>query len=416
MRRSPPSTSRPTRTRRRPSSRSSPRAPASLRRKERYVTIPIEIAVASTPGLRFIRSNTVYALSFIRLQFEYGRDYHFVRQQTVNRLAGATLPQGVQPVISPAGGISEILRYELRGPPDMDVMQLKTLQDWVVERKLRIVPGIADVIVLGGKTKEFQAEIDLNRLMAYRLTLPQVIAAISASNSNVGGRTIAMGEQSVNVRGLGVVASLEDIRNIVLLQQGGVPVLLSDVAKVQIGFTPRLGIAGRDDKTDVVTGIVLMQKFERTMDVVRRVAAAVERINSDGSLPPGVKIVPFYDRGDLVAVTVQTVLHNMFFGIALIFLIQWLFLGNLRCALIVSATIPVALFLAVIITVLRGESANLLSVGAIDLGIIVDSTVIMMENSLLPPTPPCALYSPSRAAARTAPIPTARSSPSSSCP
>ena len=234
--------------------------------------------------------------------------------------------------------------------------------------------------MLGGKTKEFQAEIDLNRLMAYRLTLPQVIAAISASNSNVGGRTIAMGEQSVNVRGLGVVASLEDIRNIVLLQQGGVPVLLSDVAKVQIGFTPRLGIAGRDDKTDVVTGIVLMQKFERTMDVVRRVRAAVERINSDGSLPPGVKIVPFYDRGDLVAITVQTVLHNMFFGIALIFLIQWLFLGNLRCALIVSATIPVALFLAVIITVLRGESANLLSVGAIDLGIIVDSTVIMMEN------------------------------------
>ena len=347
---------------------------------ERYVTIPIEIAVASTPGLRFIRSNTVYGLSFIRLQFEYGRDYYFVRQQTVNRLAGATLPQGVQPVISPAGGISEIMRYELRGPPEMDVMQLKTLQDWVVERKLRIVPGIADVIVLGGKTKEFQAEIDLNRLMAYRLTLPQVIAAISASNSNVGGRTIAMGEQSVNVRGLGVVTSLEDIRNIVLLQQGGVPVLLSDVAKVQIGFTPRLGIAGRDDKTDVVTGIVLMQKFERTMDVVRRVAAAIERINSDGSLPTGVKIVPFYDRGDLVAVTVQTVLHNMFFGIALIFLIQWIFLGNLRCALIVSATIPVALFLAVIITVLRGESANLLSVGAIDLGIIVDSTVIMMEN------------------------------------
>src|SRR6187399_2968692 len=263
---------------------------------ERYVTIPIEIAVSSTPGLKFIRSNTVYGLGFIRLQFEYGRDYHFVRQQTINRLKDAVLPAGVLPVISPAGGISEIFRYELTGPPGMDVMQLKTLQDWVVERKLRIVPGIADVIVLGGKTKEFQAEIDLNRLMAYRLTLPQVIAAISASNSNVGGRTIAMGEQSVNVRGLGVVTSLEDIRNIVLLQQGGVPVLLSDVAKVQIGFTPRLGIAGRDDKTDVVTGIVLMQKFERTMDVVKRVRAAVERINSDGSLPSGVKIVPFYDR------------------------------------------------------------------------------------------------------------------------
>jgi Putative silver efflux pump len=145
----------------------------------------------------------------------------------------------------------------------------------------------------------------------------------------------------------------------VLTQQGGVPVLLSDVARCRIGFTPRLGIAGQDDKTDIIFGIVLMQKLERTMDVVTRVRAAVQRINTDGTLPPGVKIVPFYDRGDLVAVTVRTVLHNMFFGIALIFLIQWLFLGNLRCALIVAATIPVALLLAVIITVLRGESANL---------------------------------------------------------
>jgi cobalt-zinc-cadmium resistance protein CzcA len=347
---------------------------------ERYVTIPLEIAVASTPGLKYIRSNTVYALGFIRLQFEYGLDYHFVRQQALNRLKDAVLPAGVQPVISPAGGISEIFRYELKGPPDMDLIQLKTLQDWVVERKLRIVPGVADVAVLGGKTKEFQAEIDLNKMMAYGLTLPQIMTAISNGNANVGGRTIALGEQSVNVRGLGVVKSLEDIRNIVVTQQGGVPVLLSDVAKVQIGFTPRLGIAGRDDKTDVIFGIVLMQKLERTMDVVTRVRAAVDKMNTDGSLPRGVKVETFYDRGDLVAITVRTVLHNMLFGIALIFLIQWVFLGNLRCALIVSATIPVALLLAVMITVLRGESANLLSVGAIDLGIIVDSTVIMLEN------------------------------------
>ena len=340
---------------------------------ERYVTIPIEIAVASTPGLKFIRSNTVYALGFIRLQFEYGRDYYFVRQQALNRLKDVELPPGVQPVISPAGTISEIFRYQLNGPPGMDLIELKTLQDWVVERRLRIVPGVADVLVLGGKTKEFQAEIDLNRMMAYGLTLPQIITAIAASNANVGGRTISLGEQSVNVRGLGVLTSLEDIGNIVLTQQGGVPVLLSDVAKIQIGFTPRLGIAGRDDTTDIVFGIVLMQKFERTMEVVTRVRAAVAKLNTDGSLPPGVQIEPFYDRGDLVAVTVHTVLHNMLFGIALIFLIQWLFLGNLRCALIVAATIPVALFLAVIITVLRGESANLLSVGAIDLGIIVDA-------------------------------------------
>src|SRR5262250_3655655 len=208
---------------------------------ERYVTIPLEIAVSSTPGLKYIRSNTVYALGFIRLQFEYGRDYHFVRQQTLNRLKDTVLPPGVQPVISPAGGISEIFRYELKGPPGMDLIELKTLQDWVVERRLRIVPGVSDVLVLGGKTKEYQAEIDLNRLIAFGLTLPQVMNAISASNSNVGGRTLAMGEQSVNVRGLGNVRSLDDIGNIVLTQQNGVPVLLSDVAKVQVGFVPRLG-------------------------------------------------------------------------------------------------------------------------------------------------------------------------------
>lgn len=347
---------------------------------ERYVTIPLEIAVASTPGLTFIRSNTVFALGFIRLQFEYGRDYNFVRQQVINRLKDATLPAAVTPVISPAGGISEILRYQLKGPPGMDLIELKTIQDWVVERKLRVVPGVADISVLGGKTKEYQAEIDLDRLRAYGLTLPQIINSISTSNANVGGRTIAVGEQSVNVRGVGALGSLSDIDNIVISQQGGLPVLLSDIARDRVGFTPRLGIAGRDKQDDVIFGIVLMQKLERTMDVVTRVRAAIERINKDGSLPPGVKIDPFYDRGDLVAITVSTVMHNMLFGIGLIFLIQWIFLGNLRCAIIVAATIPVALFLAVIITVLRGDSANLLSVGAIDLGIIVDGTVIMVEN------------------------------------
>ncbi|HSV25874.1 MAG TPA: efflux RND transporter permease subunit, partial [Xanthobacteraceae bacterium] len=165
---------------------------------ERYVTIPIEIAVASTPGLKYIRSNTVYALGFIRLQFEYGRDYYFVRQQTLNRLKEAVLPSAVQPVISPGGGVSEIFRYELKGPPDMDLIELKTLQNWVVERKLRTVAGVADVATIGGKTKEFQAEVDLNLMMAYGLTLPQIMNAISSGNSNVGGRTIEMGEQSVN--------------------------------------------------------------------------------------------------------------------------------------------------------------------------------------------------------------------------
>jgi cobalt-zinc-cadmium resistance protein CzcA len=347
---------------------------------ERYVTIPIEIAVASTPGLKYIRSNSVFALGFIRLQFEYGRDYYFVRQQALNRLKDVELPNGVQPVISPAGTISEIFRYQLVGPPGMDLIELRTLQDGGVVRRLRLVPGVSDVLVLGGKTKEFQAEIDLDRMRAFNLTLPQIVTAIGASNANVGGRTISLGEQAVNVRGLGVLTSVKDMDNIVLTQQGSLPVLLSDIAKNQVGFRPRLGLAGRDDVTDVVNGIVLMQKFERTMEVVTRVREAVAKLNTDGTLPKGVQIVPFYDRGDLVGVTVNTVLHNMMFGIALIFLIQWLFLGNLRSAIIVAATIPVALFLAVIITVLRGESANLLSIGAIDLGIIVDGTVIMVEN------------------------------------
>lgn len=347
---------------------------------ERYVTVPIEIAVSSTPGLKFIRSNTVFALGFIRLQFEYGKDYHFVRQQTINRLKDANLPTGVQPVISPAGGISEIYRYQVSGPPGMTVMELKTLQDWVIERRLRTVPGVADVAVLGGDTKEYQVEVDLNRLMAFGLTLPQVMTAISNSNANVGGRTISIGEQAVNVRGIGVIGSIEDIGNIVLAQRNGIPVLLSDVAKIGIGARPRLGMSGKDDVTNTITGVVLMQKLERTMDVVSRVRAAVEKLNTDGTLPPGVKLEAFYDRGDLVALTIDTVLHALVFGIALIFLIQWVFLGDLRCALIVAATIPVALFLAVMITIWRGESANLLSIGAIDLGIIVDATVIMVEN------------------------------------
>ena len=287
----------------------------------------------------------------------------------------------MQPVISPAGGISEIFRYELRGPPGMDVMQLKTLQDWVVERKLRIVPGVADVNVLGGKTKEFQVEIDLNRMMAYGLSLPQIIAAISASNSNVGGRTIAMGEQSVNVRGLGVVSSLEDIGNIVLAAAGR----RAGAAVGRGQGADRLHAAARHRRARRQDRRRHRHRADAEVRAHHGRGAAGARRRSSASTPtaacrPACKIVPFYDRGDLVAITVQTVLHNMFFGIALIFLIQWVFLGNLRCALIVSATIPVALFLAVIITVLRGESANLLSVGAIDLGIIVDATVIMMEN------------------------------------
>jgi cobalt-zinc-cadmium resistance protein CzcA len=352
----------------------------SAEEMERYVTIPIEVAIASTPGLKFVRSTSLYGLTLVRLQFNYGTDYYFDLQQALNRLANAQLPTGVQPSISPAGGISEILRYELIGPPGSSLTELKTIQDWVLQRRFKTIPGVSDVSASGGTTKEYHVDVDLTKLAAYGVTLPQVTAAIANSNINVGGRTLDIGEQSANVRGIGIFRSLDDIRDVVLTQSNGIPVLLGDVAEVKISHAPRLGINGRDEMPDVVSCVVLMQKKERTMDVVRRVEAEIEKINSGNVLPPGVKIVTFYDRADLVKVTVSTVLHNLLYGVTLIFLIQWLFLGDLRCALIVGATIPVALFFATMILVLQGESANLLSVGAIDLGIIVDSTVIMVEH------------------------------------
>jgi cobalt-zinc-cadmium resistance protein CzcA len=347
---------------------------------ERFITIPIEVAIASTPGLQYVRSISLYGLSFVRVQFSYATDYYFAYQQTINKLNTLSLINNVQPVISPASLTGEIFRYQLVGPPGFDLTELKTLQEWVVTRRLKTVPGVASVVSWGGPNKEFHVDVDLNKLSAYNLTLQQVLTAVGNSNINVGGRTLNLGQQSANVRGVGLIDKVDDINNIVLMQSGGTPVLVRDVATVEVGYTPRLGIAGRDEESDVVLAIVLMQRNEKTLEVVERVEAEVERINAGGILPPGVQILPYYDRGELVGVTVHTVMHNLLFGIGLIFLIQWLFLGDLRCAVIVAVTIPCALFFAAIILVLRGDSANLLSIGAIDLGIIVDGTVIMVEN------------------------------------
>ena len=233
---------------------------------ERYVTISIEIALSSTPGRKYVRSNTVYALGFLRLQFEYGVDYEFCAPAD-HQSAEGRHPSPGRAARHLAGGRHKrdhALPARWAARHGFAAAQ-RRFEDWVVERRLRIVPGVADISSLGGKTKEYQAEIDLNKMMSYGLTLPQIITALSVSNSNVGfGRTIALGEQSVNVRGIGVIGSVGDIEKTVLTQRNGVPVLLSDVARVQIGYTPRLGIAGRDDKTDVIFGIVLMQKLERT--------------------------------------------------------------------------------------------------------------------------------------------------------
>jgi heavy metal efflux system protein len=353
----------------------------SAEEMERYITIPIETQTAGLPKLTSIRTISLYGLSDVKLQFSFDFTYEQALQQVLNRLAQMPpLPNNAQPQISPVSPIGEIFRYRLVGPPGYSVLDLKTLQDWVLQRRFRAVPGVVDVIGWGGKTKTFELQVDFNKLIAYGITLPQLLQAVGNSNINVGGNTVNIGPQAAVVRGVGLIRSIEDLRNTMVTQSGGNPVLVGDVATVTVGQKPRLGIAGKDGDDDIVQGIVLMRRGEQSMPTIKRVEQEVERINGSNILPPGVRIERIYDRKDLIELTTRTVLHNMAFGILLIFLLQWAFLGNLRSALIVATTIPFALFFAVGILVMRGESANLLSVGAIDFGLIVDATVIMVES------------------------------------
>ncbi|MGB6706468.1 MAG: CusA/CzcA family heavy metal efflux RND transporter [Pseudolabrys sp.] len=348
---------------------------------ERYITIPIEAQTAGLPNLRSIRTISLYGLSDVKLQFNFEYTYEQALQQVLNRLSQVPpLLNGAQPQISPVSPIGEIYRYRLVGPPEYSVTDLKTLQDWVLQRRFRAVPGVIDVTGWGGKTRQYEVEVDLNKLIAYKLTLPQVIQTLNSSNINVGGNTIDIGSQSAVVRGVGLIRSAEDLSSTMLNRNDGFPVLVSDVATVKVGSKPRLGIAGMNDDDDIVQGIVLMRRGEQSTPTIERVEREVESINASHLLPSGVRIERIYDRKDLIQITTRTVLHNMMLGIALIFAVQWLFLGNLRSALIVGATIPFALFFAVGNMVLSGESANLLSVGAIDFGLIVDATVIMVES------------------------------------
>jgi heavy metal efflux system protein len=347
---------------------------------ERYITIPIETQVAAVPNLRVMRTISLYGLSDVKLQFTYDFTYDEALQQVLNRLSQLTgLPEAVQPQIYPVSPIGEIYRYKLVGPPGYSVLDLKTLQDWVLQRRFRAVPGVVDVTGWGGKTKIYELQVDFNKLVAYRLTLPQLLQTLKNSNINVGGNTVTLGAQAAVVRGVGLIRSIDDLGNTMLTQSGGNPVLVRDVATVIVGHKPRLGIAGKDNDDDIVQGIVLMRRGQQSTPTIKRVKEEVERINGSGILPPGVRIERIYDRQDLINITTSTVLHNMVYGILLIFVLQWLFLGDLRSALIVAATIPFALFFAVGIMVLRGGSANLLSVGAIDFGLIVDATVVMVE-------------------------------------
>jgi heavy metal efflux system protein len=364
----------------------------SAEEMEKYYTTPMEIGLYATPGIANIRSTSFYGLSFVRVTFQYGVDYHFAYTQAALALQqNVQLPANQVPQIQGSSLVGEIYRYQVVGPKNFGLTNLRTVQDWVVQRRLATIPGVIQTNSWGGTTKEFQIQVDPHKLEAYNITLPQLLTTLANANINVGGREIDIGQQSVNIRGLGLIDSggnddltrghhVEDIQRIVLTQSNGLPVQVKDVAKVQVGYVPRLGIAGKDHDDDVTAAVVVMARYKHTNDVLPLIKAEIEKMNSDGTLPPGVKVVPYYDRGTLVDVTTHTVLHNLVFGCLLVFLIQWIFLGDLRSAIIVGANIPFALFFAIILLVLQGEDANLLSLGAVDFGIIVDSAVILVEN------------------------------------
>ena len=348
---------------------------------ERYITIPIEVQMAGIPHTTSIRTISLFGLSDVKVQFTYDFTHEQAEQLVINRLSQlAPMPNGAQPQISPTSPIGEVYRYRLSGPPGFSVTQLKTLQDWVLQRRFKAIPGVIDVTGWGGKTKTYDVTVDQKRLTAQGVTLSQVLQALNNSNANVGGQTVNLGPQSVVVRGVGLIRSVDDVLATLVSQSHGSPVRLRDVATVTIGHQPRLGIAGLDQSDDIVEGIVLMRRGAQSKPTIERVKAEIEKINSGNVLPPGVRLERVYDRSELIDLTTHTVLHNMLVGIVLIFLLQWAFLGNLRSAVIVAATIPFALAFAIALMVLRGESANLLSVGAIDFGLIVDASVIMVEN------------------------------------
>jgi cobalt-zinc-cadmium resistance protein CzcA len=353
----------------------------SAEEMERNVTIPIEVGMAGIPHLTAIRAISLFGLSDVKIQFSYDLTNDEAKQQVINRLSQLPpLAGGAQPTLSPTSPVGEIFRYKISAPKGYSVMDLKTLQDWVLQRRFKRIPGVIDVTGWGGKLRSYDVVIDNDRLAAHNVTVAQVLAALGKSDGNVGGQTINFGAQAAIVRGVGLIQSVGAIENVLVGTAGGQPILLKDVAHVAIGNAPRLGIAGYNDQDDIVQGIVLMQRGAQSMPTIQAVQKEVENINDSGVLPPGVHLDRIYDRSDLIHLTIHTVLENMVVGILLIFALQWVFLGNLRSAIIVAATIPFALAFAILILVLQGESANLLSVGALDFGLVVDASVIMVEN------------------------------------
>ena len=344
---------------------------------ERTVTLPIERQMNGTPNLTNLRSVSMFGLSVVTLVFEDGITDYFARQQALERLTAVALPAGVNSgMASMSNSTGEIFRYTLRGRRPLT--ELKELEDWVVEPAFRTVPGIADVVSFGGQVKEYQVDVDPAKLQAYGMSLAQVEQAIAGANGNAGGGYIAHGYEKQVVRGVGLFRNVADIAHVMLTSRGGVPVRVGDVGAVRVGGAPREGIVAKDTADDVVEGIVLMRKGGDALDVLQGVRAKAQQLNQL-ILPRGVQLVQFYDRATLVNHTVDTVEENLAIGATLVLVILVIFLGDWRSALIVGAVIPLSLLCAFILMDWRGVSANLISLGAVDFGIIVDSAVVMVE-------------------------------------
>jgi cobalt-zinc-cadmium resistance protein CzcA len=384
---------------------------ASPEEMERLIGIPLETALNGMPGLEDLRSTSIAGLNDIKCQFAYGTDYWSARQEVLNRIGAVdNLPPGVTPRLSPWSPTGEIVRYVLEGP-GYTLNQLKAVQDWVLTRALKTVPGVIDVTGYGGTVKQYQVLIDTRLLRQYNITLQQVEDAISRSNANVGGDILTLGSQSHIVRAIGLLGGgkdsldpatienallieaekLQDIQDVVVAVTNGIPIYVRQIAKVEIKHRPRLGIVGRylkevdgrpevKDEDDVVEGIVLMRKYERSLRVSEKVAEKMEEIQNSGILPQGMRLKVFNQRTDLVHVTTHNVLHNLIVGMALVVAVLFVFLGDLASAGIVAIMIPLALLFSVSVLYVQGKSANLLSIGAVDFGIIVDSSVIIVEN------------------------------------
>jgi len=351
----------------------------SAEEMEQLVTRPLETGLTGTPELQEIRSISIFGLSDVKMYFNFDSDYFVDRQEALNRLQQITLPDNLQPQLSPESPVGEIYRYQLQGP-GYSLNELKATQDWLVVPQIKQVPGIIDVATFGGTTRQYQAEVDPNKLLAYGVNMTQVINAIQNSNANAGGNYLTMGSQNVNVRGIGLLHTLGDMRNIVVAEHNGVPVLLSDISVVREGHQPRLGKVGRNNNSDIVEGIVLLQKGAKSLPALAALREKIAALNHGNLLPPGMKISTIYDRTNLIHVTTTTVRHVVIMGLTLVTLVLLVMLGDWRITLIAAMTIPFAVLFAFSMMVLTNQSANLISIGAIDFGILVDTSIVVLES------------------------------------